>query len=52
MDDIYFEDVVIGESLRARPYVIPEREMLEFAAAWDQLPIHIDKAYAAQRGWP
>jgi acyl dehydratase len=50
MDDIYFEDVVVGGKLRAGPYVIPEQELVAFAAAWDPLPIHLDKSYAAQHG--
>jgi len=50
MDDIYFEDVTVGETLHAGPYVIPEQELVAFAAAWDPLPIHVDKAYAASRG--
>jgi acyl dehydratase len=50
MDDIYFEDVVPGSTLRAGPYIIPEEEMLAFAATWDPLPIHVNKAYAAQHG--
>ena len=50
MDDIYFEDVVVGSKLQAGPYVIPEPELVAFAAAWDPLPIHLDKSYAAQHG--
>jgi acyl dehydratase len=50
MDDIYFEDVVVGDVLRAGPYVIAEQELLAFATTWDPLPIHADKAYAAQHG--
>jgi acyl dehydratase len=50
MDDIYFEDVIPGATLRAGPYVIAEHEMTAFAAAWDPLPIHVDRAYAAQHG--
>ncbi len=50
MDDIYFEDVVVGEVLRAGPYVIPEQELVAFAATWDPLPIHVDKAYAVKHG--
>jgi acyl dehydratase len=50
MDDIYFEDVIVGGKLRAGPYVIPERELVEFAQTWDPLPIHVDKAYATQHG--
>jgi acyl dehydratase len=50
MDDIYFEDVVVGSTLHAGPYVIPEQELVAFAATWDPLPIHVDKAYAAEQG--
>jgi acyl dehydratase len=50
MDDIYFEDVVVGRTLHAGPYVIPEQELVAFATTWDPLPIHVDKAYAAEQG--
>ena len=50
MDDIFYEDVSPGAVLHAGPYVIPEQERLDFAAAWDPLPIHVDKDYAAQHG--
>jgi acyl dehydratase len=50
MDDIYFEDVIPGAILHAGPYVIPEQELMTFAAAWDPMPMHIDKAHAAQHG--
>jgi acyl dehydratase len=50
MDDIFYEDVTPGNVLRAGPYVIPVQELLDFAAAWDPLPIHVDKDYAAQHG--
>jgi acyl dehydratase len=50
MDDIFYEDVSPGAVLRAGPYVIPEQELLDFAAAWDPLPIHIDKDFAAPHG--
>ena len=50
MDDIFYEDVSPGAVLRAGPYVIPEQELLDFAAAWDPLPIHVDKNYAARHG--
>jgi acyl dehydratase len=46
MNDIYFEDVVPGAALHAGPCVIPEPELMTFAAAWDPLPIHVDRAYA------
>jgi acyl dehydratase len=50
MDDIFYEDVNPGDMLRAGPYVIPEQELLDFATAWDPLPIHVDKDYAAPHG--
>ncbi len=50
MDDIFFEDVTPGAAFRAGPYVISERELVNFAAAWDPLPIHVDKAYAVKHG--
>jgi acyl dehydratase len=50
MDDIYFEDVTVGDTLRVGPYVIAEQELLEFAETWDPLPIHVDKAYATAHG--
>ena len=50
MDDIFYEDVTPGVILRAGPYVIPEQELLDFAMAWDPLPIHVDKEYAAPYG--
>lgn len=50
MDDIYFEDVIPGATLHAGPYVVPEQELIDFALAWDPLPIHIDRAYAAKHG--
>jgi acyl dehydratase len=50
MQDIYYEDVTPGAALRAGPYIIPEQELLSFAATWDPLPMHVDKAFAAQHG--
>jgi acyl dehydratase len=51
MEGIFFEDVKPGEEVRAETsYVIPEQELIEFARAWDPLPIHTDKAFAAQHG--
>jgi acyl dehydratase len=50
MDDIFYEDITPGAVLRAGPYVIPEQKLLDFAAAWDPLPMHVDKDYAALHG--
>jgi acyl dehydratase len=50
MDDIYFEDAVPGSVLRAGPYIIPEQELMSFAAAWDPMPMHVDEAFAKKHG--
>jgi acyl dehydratase len=50
MDDIFFEDVTPGTAIHAGPYVISEHELVSFAAAWDPLPIHVDKAFAVKHG--
>jgi acyl dehydratase len=50
MNDIFFEDVVPGMAINAGPYVIPEHELIAFASAWDPLPIHADRVFAAQHG--
>jgi acyl dehydratase len=50
MDDIFFEDVVPGMAINAGPYVISEHELMAFASAWDPLPIHVDKGFAAGHG--
>ena len=45
-DDIYFDDLVIGESYSFGPYRVTEQEMLDFNRRWDPLPIHLDAAAA------
>jgi len=50
MDDIFFEDVTPGTAIHAGPYVIPEHELVRFAATWDPLPIHVDKTFADEHG--
>ncbi len=50
MNDIYFEDVKLGAALHAGPYVVSEQELVAFAAAWDPMPMHTDKAYATAHG--
>jgi acyl dehydratase len=50
MDDIFYEDVNPGDVLRPGLNVLPEQELLDFAMAWDPLPIHVDKNYAARHG--
>jgi acyl dehydratase len=50
MDGIFFEDVIPGTAIHAGPHIIPEDELVAFASAWDPLPIHVDKAFAAEHG--
>jgi acyl dehydratase len=50
MDDIFFEDVILGATIRTQPYVLPEHELMSFAAAWDPMPLHIDRAFASKHG--
>ena len=49
-DDIYFDDVSVGESHTFGPYRVPEQEMLDFNRRWDPLPIHLDVAAARAKG--
>jgi len=37
---LYYQDLQPGMRGSDGPYVVDEREMLEFAARWDPLPIH------------
>jgi hypothetical protein len=39
-DDIFFEDVIPGDTIHAGPYVIPPDELVAFASAWDPMPMH------------
>ena len=50
MPDIFFEDVIVGDAIRTLPYVLPEGELMSFAAAWDPMPMHTDKDFAAALG--
>ena len=50
MDDIFFEDVILGATIRTQPYLLREHELISFAAAWDPMPLHIDKAFASEHG--
>lgn len=49
-DDIYFDDVAVGESHTFGPYRVPEQEVLDFNRRWDPLPIHLDDAAARAMG--
>jgi len=49
-DDIFFEDVIPGDTIYAGPYVIPADELVAFASAWDPMPMHVNQAFAARHG--
>jgi acyl dehydratase len=44
--DYCWEDVIVGESLRSGDVVVTEDDILQFAMAFDPLPIHIDREAA------
>lgn len=50
LDDIYFDDVSVGETYSFGPYRVTEQELLEFNRKWDPLPIHLDDAAARAKG--
>jgi acyl dehydratase len=49
-EDIYFDDIVVGELFSFGPYRVREQELLEFNRKWDPLPIHLDDAAARAKG--
>jgi len=49
-DDIFFEDVIPGDTIYAGPYLIPADELVAFASAWDPMPMHVNQAFAARHG--
>jgi acyl dehydratase len=50
MDDIFFEDVIMGGIIRAGPYVLREDELIDFASAWDPMPMHVNRVFAEAHG--
>jgi acyl dehydratase len=46
MSKIYFEDFTLHEHCRLGPYIIEEKEIIDFAKQWDPLPFHIDPQLA------
>lgn len=42
----YFEDIVLGERLDCRPVSISKEAIVEFAAAFDPQPFHLDEGAA------
>jgi acyl dehydratase len=47
MTKSYYEDFTLHERCRLGPYVIREKEIINFAKQWDPLPFHIDPLFAA-----
>jgi len=44
----YFEDIEIGRQVRAGPYEVSEREIIEFATRWDPRAYHTDPKAALE----
>ena len=44
----YFEDLVVGASVRSRDYPVTRDEVMSFAAAYDPQPFHLDDEAAAR----
>ena len=43
---MYFDDLKIGMSVQIAPAVIEKQKMMDFAQAYDNIPLHTDEAYA------
>ena len=43
---MYFNDLKIGMAVELAPTVIEKQKMLEFAHAYDNIPLHTDEEYA------
>ena len=43
---MYFEDLKLGMSVQIAPTVIEKQKMMDFAYAYDNIPLHTDEAYA------
>jgi acyl dehydratase len=47
MDTLYFEDLEVGTTRTAGPYLVTKSEIIQFAKQYDPLPRHIDEEAAA-----
>ena len=47
MSRSYFEDVEVGETRKAGPYLVSKNEIIQFARQYDPQPRHIDEEAAA-----
>ena len=43
---MYFDDLKLGMSVEIAPAVIEKQKMMEFAYAYDNIPLHTDEKYA------
>ena len=43
---MYFNDLKLGMSVEIAPAVIEKQKMMDFAHTYDNIPIHMDEAYA------
>jgi acyl dehydratase len=44
----YFEDLEVGDSRKAGPYLVSKAEIIQFAKQYDPRPFHIDEEAAAR----
>ena len=48
MGTLYFEDVAVGDSYTAGPYIVTKSEIIQFAEQYDPVPENIDEEVAAR----
>jgi acyl dehydratase len=48
MTHLYFEDMEVGASIKAGPYLVSKDEIVQFAKQYDPVPRHIDEEAAAR----
>jgi len=46
MDIVYYEDVKLHVKYKSRPYLLTEREIVEFSQQWDPGLLHVDAEFA------
>jgi len=46
IETMYFNDLKLGMTVEIAPAVIEKQKMLEFAYAYDNIPLHTDEEYA------
>lgn len=48
MTDLYFDDMQIGDSTKAGPYLLTKEEIIDFATRYDPRPFHVDEEAATK----